>query len=495
MEKKYYFALFLVLIFLSSLAFLYSCQPPKTEPVRPVKIADGEIDPAQWGKAYPTEYELWKKTEEATPVGKSKYKRGFDADKITYDKLSEFPYMALLFNGWGLGIEYNEPRGHAYMLKDQLDVDPSRVKAGGVCLSCKTPYARKLEKEMGLDYYKKPYNEVLSHVPEKHRKLGVACIDCHDNKDMSLKLSSGFTLVNALKDMGVDPEKLTRQEMRSLVCAQCHVTYDIPKDQEMKSIGLFFPWQGSKWGNITVENIIKKIRSDESYKEWKQNVTGFKMAFIRHPEFELFSTNSVHWKAGAACADCHMPYTKVGAYKVSDHRVTSPLKNDLKACIQCHTESADWLKDQVTVIQDRTVSLMLRAGYATATVAKLFEMAHKAQESGKNIDEALYDTAKDFYEEAFYRVIYIGAENSVGFHNPTEAARNLGDAVAFAGKAEGLLRQALAKAGIDVPLKVNLELNKYLDERGKKKLKFNAKFEIKDPYGIQEKLLMVEHTK
>ncbi len=493
MERKH-LILILLLVFLCAL-IMYGCQPPKAEPVRPVKIADGEIDPAEWGKAYPTNYELWKKTEEPTPPGKSKYKKGFDADKITYDKLSEFPYMALLFSGWGFGIEYNEPRGHAYMLRDQLEVDPSRVKAGGVCLSCKTPYAPRLEKEIGLDYYKKPYDEVLSHIPEKHRKLGVACIDCHDNKDMSLKISRGFTLAAALKDMGVEPEKLTRQEMRSAVCAQCHVTYNIPKDKDMKSIGLFFPWQGSKWGNISAENIIKKIRSDPSYGEWKQNVTGFKMAFIRHPEFELFSNNSVHWKAGAACADCHMPYTKVGAYKVSDHRVTSPLKNDLKACMQCHTESVEWLREQVFAIQDRTVSLMIRAGYATAIVAKLFETTHKALEAGKNIDKALYDKAKDFYEEAFYRVIYIGAENSVGFHNPTEATRNLGDAIAFAGKAEALLRQALAKAGVDVPLKVNLELNKYLDERGKKKLKFDPKFEIKDPYGIQEKLLMVEHTK
>ena len=86
----------------------------------------------------------------------------------------------------------------------------------------------------------------------------------------------------------------------------------------------------------------------------------------------------------------------------------SPLKNDLKACQQCHTESPDWLKDQVTTIQDRTVSLMLRSGYATATVAKLFEMAHKAQAEGKQIDKALYDKAKDFYEEAFYRVCLCG---------------------------------------------------------------------------------------
>ncbi|MHB1011807.1 MAG: ammonia-forming cytochrome c nitrite reductase subunit c552 [Desulfobacteria bacterium] len=495
MRKRFFFMSALLLAILTPVLFLTACQKPTVQQVTAVKIADGEIDPAQWGKAYPAEYELWRKTEEPTPAGKSKYKKGFDADKITYDKLSEFPYMALLFNGWGFGIEYNEPRGHAFMMRDQLDVDPSRIKAGGVCLTCKTPYAPKLEKEKGLDFYKTPYKEVLALIPEKDRTLGVACIDCHDNKDMSLKISRGFTLLAALKDMGVDASKLTRQEMRSLVCAQCHVTYNIPKDKDMKSVGVFFPWQGSKYGNITVENIIKKIRSDASYGEWKQNVTGFKMGYIRHPEYELFSNNSVHWKAGAACADCHMPYTKVGSKKASDHRVMSPLKSDLKACQQCHTETPDWLREQVTTIQDRTASLMLRSGYATAIAAKLFETAHKAQAEGKPIDKALYDKAKDFYEEAFYRVNFVGAENSVGFHNPTEAARNLGDAVAFAGKAEALLRQALTKAGVNVPMVVNLELNKYVDSRGEKKLKFQKGFEFKDPYGIEDRLLMVEHTK
>ncbi len=470
---------------------LMSCSPQKAEMLRPVKIADGEVDPAEWGKAYPVNYELWKKTDEPMPSGRSKYKRGFTTDGITYDKLSEFPYMALLFNGWGFGSEYNEPRGHAKMLADQLAVDEARVKAGGVCLSCKTPYAPKMEKEMGRDYYSKPYKEVYASIPERHNKLGVACIDCHDNKDMSLRISRGFTLGKALDNIGVDPAKLTRQEMRSIVCAQCHVTYSISKDKDMHSTGLFFPWQGSTMGNITVENIIKKIRSDPSYAEWKQTVTGFKLAFIRHPEFELFSNNSVHWKAGAACADCHMPYTRVGSVKVSDHRVTSPLKNDLRACMQCHTESADWLKNQVIAIQDRTVSLMMRAGYATATAAKLFEKANTARDAGAKIDPVLYDKAKDLYEEAFYRRVYIGAENSVGFHNPTEAQRNLADAVAFAGKSEALLRQAMAKAGIDVPIMVNLELDKYLNARGKKKLNFDRKVELTDPYGVEEKLVKV----
>ncbi len=485
MKRSHIFLSILIVIFLFTL-LLYSCAPPKTEPVRPVKIADGEIDPANWGKAYPLHYELWKKTEEPTETGKSKYKRGFDADRIVFDKLSEFPFLALLFNGWGFGIEYNEPRGHAYMVIDQLDIDAGRVKAGGVCLTCKSPYAPKLEKEMGLDYYKMPFKEVHSKIPPEFQKLGVACIDCHNNKDMSLNISRGFTLTNALKDMGVDSSKLSHQEMRSIVCAQCHVTYNIIKDKEMKSVGLFFPWQGSTMGAISIENIIKKITSDPSYLEWKQNVTGYKMPFIRHPEYELFTYKSVHWKAGAACADCHMPYTRVGSYKVSDHRVVSPLKTDMRACMQCHSETAEWLRAQVEEIQDRTVSLMIRAGYSTATVAKLIEKVHSVEETGKKIDKNLYEKAKEYYMQAFLRLNFIGAENSVGFHNPAEALRVLGDTLAFAGKSEALLRQLLIKADVDVPLIVDLELNKYLENRGEKKLKYNKSMEIKDPFEIQE---------
>ncbi|MEW5910199.1 MAG: ammonia-forming cytochrome c nitrite reductase subunit c552, partial [Thermodesulfobacteriota bacterium] len=434
------------------------CEPTKPQPRQVVTIPDGEIDPAVWGKAYPEEFELWKKTAEPVGTRRSKYKTGMDSGAITVDKLSQFPYMALLFNGWGFGVEYNEPRGHAYMVRDQLEIDSSRLKAGGVCLSCKTPYAPGLQKELGEEYYKKPYKEIIEKIPEKNRELGVACIDCHDNKDLSLKISRGFTLIEAFKAMGTDPSKLTRQEMRSAVCAQCHVTYNIPKDSEGKSVGLYFPWQNSKFGAITPENIIKKIRSDETVKEWTQSVTGFKMAFIRHPEYEFWTNNSLHFKAGASCADCHMPYTVAGVFKVSDHRVMSPVQGEMKSCKQCHAESSEWLKERVFAIQDRTVSLMLRAGYATATVAKLFETTHKARETGKVIDQKLYDKAKDFYEEAFYRSLYIGAENSIGFHNPPEGLRILGDSIAFATKAEAFLRQALMKAGIEVPISVNLEL-------------------------------------
>jgi nitrite reductase (cytochrome c-552) len=473
-----------------ALAFvLIACEPPKPQTVKTVNIPDGEIDPAVWGKAYPEEFELWKKTADPVSARRSKYKIGMDGGSVSVDKLSMYPYMALLFNGWGFGVEYNEPRGHAYMIRDQVDIDASRIGAGGVCLSCKSPYSPGLQKQMGADYYKKPFKEVLGMIPEKNRDLGVACIDCHDNKDMSLKISRGFTLIEAYKSMGVDPAKLTRQEMRSAVCAQCHVTYNIPKDKENKSVGLYFPWQNSKFGAITIEDIIKQIRKDETVREWKQTVTGYRMAFIRHPEYEFWTNSSTHFKAGASCADCHMPYTIAGVHKVSDHRVMSPVQADMKACKQCHAESPDWLKERVFSIQDRTVSIMIRAGYQTSTVAKLLETAHKAQAEGKVIDQQLYDKAKEFYEEAFYRVLFIGAENSIGFHNPPEGLRILGDSVAFGTRAEAYLRQALTKAGVDVPIKVDLEIMKYVDQRGTKKLKFDPTLEVKDPYGLQDKFV------
>jgi nitrite reductase (cytochrome c-552) len=482
------------MVLLVALFLLGACQPPKSEPVRTGTIPDGEIDPAKWGQVYPLEYDQWKKTAEGKPVGKSKYKKGFDTDQVIYDKLSEFPYLALLYHGWGFGIEYNEARGHHYMLIDQLDIDPSRLGAGGVCLSCKTPFAAVLEKQLGPEYFKMKYIDAHAKIPPEFQKLGVACIECHDNKTMGLRIYHPAAL-KSFPYIGQDPAKMSRQELRSAVCGQCHVTYIIPRDKDMKSMDLFFPWQGSKPGDISVENIIKVIKKDPKFYqsewgtgEWVQKVTGFKVAFIRHPEYEFYTRNSTHWNAGVACADCHMPYIKVGVNKISDHDVTTSLKKDMKACQQCHAESPEWLKAQVIAIQDRTVSLMLRSGYATAVAAKLFEKVHQVQKEGKPVDQKLYDQAKDLYLEALYRVIYINAENSVGFHNPTEAGRILGDALAMAGKSDALLRQILAKAGVEVPADVNLELAKYLNNRGVKKLMFKPEQEVKDPFGIQDML-------
>lgn len=451
-------------------------------PAPPHEVARGEIEPAAWGKIWPLQYASWAQTRKAAPAGKSRYKRGWDADGKVYDRLSEFPFLALLLRGADVGVEYPEPRGHAWMLEDLADrVEASRRAAVGACLSCKSPYASRLAADMGADFFRKPLGETFVRIPEGHRRLGAACIDCH-REDGALRLARDFTLGRALRVIGKDPTALPLQELRSLVCAQCHVTYAIPKDAEGKAMGLIFPWRGGQWGRIPVETIIASVRE---IPEWVQRVTGFSLGMIRHPEFELYSNDSTHWKAGVACADCHMPYQKAGTFKVSDHRVMSPLKNDLRGCRQCHSQSPEWLRERVYAAQDRTVSLLLRAGYATARTAKLFEIVHRAQGQGIRIDPALYGMAKASYEEALYRVLFIGAENSAGFHNPVESLRVLGDAVAFAGMAEALLRQALAGAGVRAPVPIDLELPKYLSGRGGRAVKVDPSAEFADPFGIQ----------
>jgi len=470
-----------VVAMLACTAVFAGCTQNKVEPMKKAEIADGTIDPAEWGKEYPAQYRLWKMTGEPTPAGKSKYKRGFDVGEERRDKLDEYPFLALLNNGWGFGNEYREPRGHYFMLQDQLEVDPGRVKAGGACLTCKTPYAPILAKQMGTAYFSNPYKDVLAKLPADQQTLGVSCTDCHQNRGMALKISRGFTLGKALDTMGVDQSKLTTQDMRSLVCAQCHVTYSVKKDKDMHSVDVVFPWSGSKMGNITIENIIKQIKSDPSYGEWKQTVTGFKLAFLRHPEYELYSNNSPHWMNGVSCADCHMPQVTVNGEKVSDHRIMSPLKNDLVACAACHAEGAEALRAKVLDIQDRTMVETLKTGYATATVAKLFEMANKAEAAGKKLDKAEYAKAREEYEQGFYRFVFIIAENSIGFHNPKETMRILGDSAKYAAAADARLRGMMAKAGVHVPEKIDLELAKYTNNRGAKKLMFKPEHEIKMP--------------
>jgi len=473
--------LFNVILIVLIAAFI-SCGS-KPEPFKIGSIPDNTFDPQKWSKAFPLHYESWLKTKDPKPSNKSKYRKGWDKDKIVYDKLSAYPFAALLYNGWGFGIAYNEPRGHYYAIIDQVEIDPSRTGPGGVCLACKTPYHKTYTEKYGMKYLKAKFKAAINMLPKGQRNLGPACIDCHKPSDMSLTTNKAH-ITRGLKMIG--KKSLTRQEKRTMACAQCHMTYYVPRTKNKKVAGdVMPPWTGGKWGNIPIEVIAKDLFTNYKRIEWKQKTTGFNMPYIRHPEFEVFTRNSVHFNAGLSCADCHMPYKRSGSYKISDHDVTSPLKTDLRACAQCHTESAGWLKKQVTAIQDRVVSLQIRAGYSVATCAKLFEMLHKKQKSQAEKNTVLYKKAKELYMQAFIRLNFISAENSTGFHNPTEATRVLGDSVAFAGKSEALLRQILTKKGVNVPIKINLELNKYLNNRGKHKMMFKKKQEVKDPFGLQ----------
>jgi len=241
----------------------------------------------------------------------------------------------------------------------------------------------------------------------------------------------------------------------------------------MKSVGIYLPWQNSKWGNITIENIEAQYKTDPSVLEWKNAPTGIKLAQVRHPEFELYSNSSIHWNSGVSCADCHMPYERAGSSKISSHHVQSPLKEDMKACLQCHNQSPQWLREQVIAIQDRTNNMATRAGNQTAQAAKAIELANKTT----GVDQQMLNDAKSLYEKAYYRVDFVTAENSMGFHNPPEAMRVLGDGLYYADRSLAKAREALIKAGVPVPDKFDLELGKYA-KRGSKGVPFQPELNM-----------------
>ena len=52
-----------------------------------------------------------------------------------------------------------------------------------------------------------------------------------------------------------------------------------------------------------------------------------------------------------------MPYTRVGALKISDHHVRSPVLNINRACQTCHNIPEAELQARVEAIQDRTFKM------------------------------------------------------------------------------------------------------------------------------------------
>src|SRR5262245_16187979 len=217
-----------------------------------------------------------------------------------------------------------------------------------------------------------------------------------------------------------DPNsEANRQEMRSFVCGQCHVEYYFKGDGKL----LTYPWlRGLK------ADQIESYYDDDmnGYGDWTHAASGAKMLKAQHPKFETW-TQGIHARSGVACADCHMPYMREGAIKISDHHIRSPLLNVARACQTCHRFPEDELKSRAEAIQDRTKALLIRAEDATLDVIR-------AIEEGKNagLTDTQLEPARKLHRRAEWRLDFVAAENSMGFHAPQETARNLAEAIDYA---------------------------------------------------------------
>ena len=252
----------------------------------------------------------------------------------------------------------------------------------------------------------------------------ISCVDCHEPKTMAVRVTRpGF--INGIKALkakeGIadfDPNRdASRQEMRSFVCGQCHVEYYFKGPGKIVT----YPWSNG----LRVEE-IEAYYDAEGFTDWVHAETGAKILKAQHPEFEVWN-QGMHARAGVACADCHMPYQRVGALKVSDHWVRSPLLNINRACQTCHAVPEQELHDRVLNIQDRHQALLQRAARATTDMLDAIVAAKKA-----GVPEAELQTAAALHRKAQWRLDFVAAENSMGFHAPQEMARILGETIDYA---------------------------------------------------------------
>ena len=225
----------------------------------------------------------------------------------------------------------------------------------------------------------------------------------------------------------------TRQEMRSFVCGQCHVEYYCgPKTT------LFFPWNnGLKVEQIEQTYDAYKFPDGHRFYDWQHAETGAEVLKAQHPEFELWS-QGIHARSGVACADCHMPYKREGAMKVSDHWVRSPLLNVSRACQVCHpyAESRD------PGARRRHPGPHARAARARrpAAAVDMLDAIGAAKKAGAPADRLA--PALALQRKAQWRLDFVAAENSMGFHAPAEAARILAESIDFARQAQLAARAA-----------------------------------------------------
>ncbi|MCP9450792.1 MAG: ammonia-forming cytochrome c nitrite reductase subunit c552, partial [Nitrospira sp.] len=211
----------------------------------------------------------------------------------------------------------------------------------------------------------------------------------------------------------------------SFVCGQCHVEYYF-QGQERR---LVFPWAKG----LHVDDMLAYY-DETRFSDWTHAETGAPVLKAQHPEFEMWN-QGIHARSGVACADCHMPYKREGAMKISDHHVRSPLLNINRACQTCHKWSEAELKDRAETIQQRTFELRNRAMDALIALIRDLAAARTAGRSDQGVS-----TAQALQRKAQFMVDFVEAENSMGFHAPQEAARILGEAIDYARQGQLALR-------------------------------------------------------
>ncbi len=389
-----------------------------------------------------------------------KTKPGKYGGSIKTSKYLDFPAYQHLMGGHGFTLEYNEDTAHANALKDHIDI---KRKQNAVCLQCKSTAVayywgelRRGQPTFGKDItWADSITKIKTNWPSTIDH-GTSCNHCHDPHTTRYRLVRK-QMINAILERGTDPYdaafnfvpktiteledklnekgtdgKLTLQAKRlvgTLTCAQCHVEYTCGPGVDKTVIRDDFPWR--KLRDIEA---YYKVKYDTA-QDWTHSGTGLKGIKAQHPETEFY-WESMHYRAGATCVDCHLGLGEPG--KPRSHWFTSPFKQPEKTCgnATCHGSLAGERAKKAQDIQDTVMAQAKTVELGLDAVLTKIE----ALTTAGGFDAAKLLQAKEhFMKGLLWWEFTVVSENSAGFHNPTEAKTNLDTAQASVDAAKALL--------------------------------------------------------
>ncbi|MDR2573351.1 MAG: ammonia-forming cytochrome c nitrite reductase subunit c552 [Desulfovibrio sp.] len=423
-------------------AVLSACSDVKTElktPVYKTSIKEDETRMSAFKKDFPEQYASYMKNSESEVMtvykGSVAYRKNDNVNPLPEGYKYAQPYLKNLWLGYPFSFEYNEARGHYYAVEDFVNIDRINRYGDGkgqlptTCWNCKTPKMMTWHKEYGDKLWSMDPNLFRSKDKIDMIDESINCANCHNPTTMELRLYSE-PLKDWLKRTGQDWDKISRNDKRSLVCAQCHVEYYFQHKDNGPAAKPVFPWDDG----MNPEDMYKyymthgpkdALGKTGPFVDWVHAVSKAPMIKMQHPEYETF-IDGPHGAAGVSCADCHMQYQRTDGKKISSHWMTAPLKDpEMRACRQCHADkTADFLKERVLYTQKKTFDQLLKAQEVSVKAHEAVRLASEASSRTENYD-VLLAQAREMVRKGQLFWDYVSAENSVGFHNPAKALDTL----------------------------------------------------------------------
>ncbi|MBN2262147.1 MAG: ammonia-forming cytochrome c nitrite reductase [Prolixibacteraceae bacterium] len=399
------------------------------------KVEHSQFEPRNevWGQNFPRQYQSYLKTADTT--FRSKHQ-----GSATIDMLEESPRMVVLWAGYAFSRDYKQSRGHANAVNDVhhtlrigAPIDGNKSIQPNTCWTCKSPDVPRLMNEIGVaEFYKGSWEEKGHEIVN-----AIGCADCHDAQTMNLRISRP-ALVEAFNRRGIDITKSSHQDMRSLVCAQCHVEYYFNKKKIEGVQYLTFPWDNG----LSVD-AAEAYYDNIEFTDWTHTLSKAPMLKAQHPDYELYKMGT-HASRGVSCADCHMPYMSEGGQKFTDHHVQSPLNNVANSCQVCHREETDKLIADVYERQDKLIENKYKL---EEIIVRAHVEAQKAWDLGAT-EEQMKAILTDI-RHAQWRWDYVAASHAAPFHAPVESARIISSGMVKAQDARVKLARVLADLGFN----------------------------------------------